>query len=101
MIDKAKADIGRKNLEAIEAYSRKLTGDGELPEMSQKEVVEKVPICKLTRTFDSENMKLVVRLHDDAVAKCIASALEQLGWGRRVGRAPRSDIERKLQAILE
>ena len=40
-------------------------------------------------------------LHEHAMGRSVANALEQLGWGRRVGRAPRGGLERKLQAVLE
>ena len=46
-------------------------------------------------------MKLTICVRDPEVAEAVTGAMQALDWKGKLGRLPRSDMERRPEALLE
>ena len=57
-------------------------------------------MAKLTKTFDKDKVKLVIHTKHDELCQIVRQALTAIDWKEKLGRPPRSDLERRIQALL-
>ena len=89
--------IGARTMATLQAFSQELSA------MSWQEVAEEILMCKISNTHDKEKKRLTLALahHRTEERKALNLALAELGWDRKLGRAPPSHMERELQEFLD
>ena len=87
--------VGQANFEKLQAH------DTSLAEKTTTEVNQEVRLCKQTKCYDGSKKKLYLRMQECPVRQEIASSLTQVGFERKVGRAPPGHMERDLAEWLE
>ena len=66
-----------------------------------REKVDTVRMCRVSKMYAKEHLNLRFPPDHLELQKAMVSSLEQLGWGRKFGRAAPSFMERELQGWLE
>jgi hypothetical protein len=64
------------------------------------ETAKVLAVCRLTKLFDRESMKLVFAIRHD-VAEELLTGLAQIGFQRLYGAAPRTNLVRNIQTALD
>ena len=57
--------------------------------------------CRMTKMYKPEMKRIIFKVEDEQLGKAMAASLELEGAQRKVGRAPKGELQRQLSSWLE
>ena len=89
-------EVGKSNLDKLKFLEEQFKSM-EPPQICQGVVT----MCRVSKVFDKEQRRITVAKVEKESLWVLSAALEQVGFTKKLGRAPASHMEREMQSHLD